>query len=198
MARRSNEGDSDEGLSLFARAMQQRGRPARVIDFPGLDGVRVALWCPTDDEETQADVESRKYLTKQMGLSALELSLAQETELAKRSREIELLALVLRDPTDPAVAFCESSDDLRGGESGGLEADQRKALMAAIEDFKRERFRAKTPEEAAEIVELLKSLKAVGALSSYWTSCDSDTQEFIVHTLVEALPKPTEPSSSGT
>lgn len=190
--------DSDDGLSLFARAMQQRGRPVRIIEFPGLQGVRVGIWCPTDDEEAQADVESRKYLTKQMGLSALELSLAQETELARRSREIELLALVLRDPDDPEQAFCESSDDLRGGERGGLEAEQRKALMATIEDFKRERFRAKTPEESAELVTLLKSLKAVGALSAYWTSCDSDTREFIVHTLVAALPKPTEPSSSAT
>lgn len=186
--------DDDGDLSPFARVMQERGRPHRVIPMPGVPGVEVAVRCPTEDERTTADAEARKYLTKGLGLSALDLSLAQETELAQRERELQLLALVLRDPRDPEQAFVESADELRAH----LEEPQRKALVAAVRDFERERYEAHTPEEAARVVEMIRDLKAVGALSSYWTSCGSDSQMFIVHALAEACAKPTEPSSSGT
>lgn len=197
MARPPKERTDDEVISLFARVMQERGRPFKVIPFPGLEGVEVALWCPTEDEEIEADIESRRYLTKEKGLTALELSLAQETELAKRARETELLALVLRDPLDPEQAFAESADALRGaGGQPGLEKPQREALMAAIEDFRRERFEAKTPEEYAEIVRHVRTLKDVGALSVWWTSCGSDTQVRVLEALLTAPPTP--PDSSAT
>lgn len=193
---KTDEERDDEAVSLFARVMQERGRPHKVIDFPGLDGVQVALWCPTEDEEIEADIESRRYLTKEKGLNALELSLAQETELAKRARETELLALVLRDPADPEQAFVESADALRGkGGQPGLEKPQREALMAAIEDFRRERFERRTPDEATEIVRHVRALKDVGALSAWWTSCGGDTQVRVLEALLVALPTP--PSSSG-
>jgi hypothetical protein len=195
MGRRDTERSDEEATSLFARVMQERGRPHKVIPFPGLEGVEVAIWCPTEDEEIEADIESRRYLTKEKGLNALELSLAQETELAKRARETELLALVLRDPLDPEQAFVESADALRGkGGQPGLEKPQREALMAAIEDFRRERFEAKTPEEYAEIVRHVRALKDVGALSPWWMSCGSDTQVRVLEALLAAPPTP--PSSS--
>lgn len=189
MGRRVKEERSDdEVMSLFARVMQERGRPHKVIDFPGLDDVQVAIWCPTEDEETEADVASRQHLTKHHGLTALELSLAQETELAKRTRETELLALVLRDPVNPEQAFVESADELRGaGGRPGLEKPQREALLEAIEEFRRERFEARTPEEAAEIVRHVRALKAVGALSPWWRSCGGDTQVRVLEALLEAL-----------
>ncbi len=193
MARRRGDDEGDE-LSVFARVMQERGRPHRVIPMPGLDGVEVAVRCPTEDERTTADAEARKHLTKGLGLSALDLSLAQETELAQRERELQLLALVLRDPRDPEQAFVESADELRAH----LEEPQRKALVAAVRDFERERYEARTPEEAARIVEMVRDLKAVGALSSFWTSCVSDSQISIVHALAEACARPTVPSSSDT
>lgn len=188
---------ADDALSTFARVMQEHGRADKLIDFPGLKkGVKVRIWCPTEDEEIEADVASRKYLTKKHGLSALDLSLAQDTELARRVREVELLALVLRDPTDPEQAYVESADDLRGG--GGkpaLEKPQRERLMAAIEEFRRERFEAHTPEEAAEIVGYVRDLKDVGALSEYWRSCGSDTQVQILIALLDAVPTaPTTPA----
>ena len=197
MTKRRDDED-DEAISLFARAMREQGRPHKVIDFPGLKGVKVAIWCPTEDEEIEADVESRKYLTKELGLSALDLSLAQETELAKRARETELLALVLRDPDAPEESFVESADELRGaGGRPGIESTQRERLMAAIEDFRHERFEARTPEQQAEIVRFARDLKAVGAVSVWWRSCDSDTQVRVVEALIDAT-TPTPPSSSGT
>lgn len=192
MPKTREDRDDDSALSTFARVMQERARPHRVIPFPGLDGVEVAIWCPNEAEETEADVESRKHLTKHHGLTALELSLAQETELAKRERQIELLALVLRDPGDPEQAYAESADELRQL----LEAPQRKALVAAIEDFKRERFESHTPEESEEIVRNVRALKEVGALSTYWMSCDFDTQVRVLEALLDT--RPTAPSSSDT
>ncbi|MEZ4395134.1 MAG: hypothetical protein R3A48_28985 [Polyangiales bacterium] len=187
--------DDDEAVSAFARVMQERGRrPHRVIPMPGLEGVRVAIMCPTEGELTTADVEARKHLTKGLGLNALELSLAQETELSRRERELQLLALILRDADDPDSAFVESVDELRED----LEEPQRKGLMAAMEDFRRERYEARTPEESERIVELVRDLKVVGALSTYWMSCDPDSQLSIVHALVEACAKQTVPSSSDT
>lgn len=194
MARRRSSDDEGDDLSPFARVMQERGRPFRVIPMPGLDGVEVAIRCPTEGERTAADAEARKYLTKGLGLSALELSLAQETELAQRERELQLLALVLRDAVDPEQAFVESVDDLRER----LEEPQRKVLVAAVKDFERERYESKTPEEAARIVELVIALKAVGALQGYWMSCAPDSQFSIVLALVEACAKPMPPSSSDT
>lgn len=185
--------DDDASLSALARVMRDRARPVRVIPMPGLDGVKVAIRCPTEAELTEADTEARKHLTKGLGLNALELSLAQETELARREREVELLALVLRDPDNPDEAFAESADELREV----LEEPQRMALMAALEEFRRDRFAAKTPEESAEIVRLVRDLKAAGALSSYWMSCDSDTQTAILAALLESV-TPTAPTSSGT
>lgn len=196
MGRNDTERDDEDAISLFARVMQERGRPHKVIDFPGLEGVQVAIWCPTEAEEIEADVESRKFLTKEMGLTALDLSLAQETELAKRARQTELLALVLRDPSDPEQAFVDSADTLRGkGGQPGLEKPQREALMAAIEDFRRERFEQRTPEEAAEIVRHVRALKDVGALSAWWTSSntDTETQLRVLEALLESIP-PTPPA----
>lgn len=186
--------DDEDALSTFAAAMRRRGRPVRVIDFPGVPGLRVGLWCPTEGEESEADVESRKYLTKTLGLNALELSLSQETELAKREREIELLAAILRNAEDPGQSFADSADDLREH----LEKEQRVALMATVADFKRDRFASGTPEESAEIVRLAQSLKAVGAVATYWMSCDFDTQVRVVHALIEAIPSRTAPTSSDT
>lgn len=192
MARRRD--DDDEAVSAFARVMQERGRSHRVIPMPGMDGVEVAILCPTEGELTTADVEARKHLTKGLGLNALELSLAQETELSRRERELQLLALILRDASDPDTAFVESVDELREH----LEEPQRKGLIVAMEDFRRERYEARTPEESERIVELVRDLKAVGALSTWWMSCDPDSQLSIVHALVEACAKPTPPSSSDT
>ena len=194
MAKRRGGDDEGDELSPFARIMRERGRPFRVVPLPGIDGARVAIRCPTESERTTADAEARKHLTKGLGLSALDLTLAQDTELAKREREVQLLALVLRDADDPDQAFVESADDLREQ----LEEPQRTALVAAVRDFERERYESRTPEESAKIVEMILSLKAEGALSMFWTSCDSDTQVSIVHALAEACAAPTEPSSSDT
>lgn len=192
MARRRD--DDDEAVSRFSRVMSERGRPHRVIPMPGLEGEEVAILCPTEGELTTADVEARKHLTKGLGLNALELSLAQETELSRRERELQLLALILRDPDDPEQAYVEDVDDLREH----LEEPQRRALIVAMEDFRRERYEARTPEESERIVELVRELKAAGALSTYWMSCDPDSQLSIVHALVEACAKQTAPSSSDT
>jgi len=195
---RGRHDDEGDARSPFARAMQELGRPRRVIDFPGADGVRVALWCPTEGEVIQADVEARKHLTKAMGLSALDLSLAQEQELFRRVFELELLALVLRDPDDPEDAFVESAEELRDPPHG-IDATQRRQLMEALDDFRRERFERRTPEEAAEIVGFLRDLKEGGALSTWWKSCGTGTQLSTLTALLDSAPgSPTPPPSSGT
>lgn len=197
MPKRRDE-ERGEALSAFARAMQERGRPHRVIDFPGLPGVRVAILCPTEGEVVEADVEARKYLTKELGLTALDLSLAQEQELFKRVFELELLATVLRDPDDPEEAFVEGVDELRDPPHG-IDAAQRRQLMAAVDDFRRERFERRTPEEGAEIVGFLRDLKEGGALSTWWTSCGPDTQLSTLIALLDSAPgSPTPPPSSAT
>lgn len=186
-----HEGSDDAALSVCARVMQDRARPHRILDMPGEPGVRVAIVCPSEAEETEADVEARKFLTKTMKLAALELSLAHESELSRREREIELLALCVRSAEDIEESFWESSDEARER----LEKPQRKALIAAIEDFRAERFEAKTPAQDAEIVRLVRGLKEVGALSTFWTSCDDDTRWNIVNALAMSL---TAPSSSDS
>lgn len=186
--------DDDAALSyLAAAALEQGERPSKLIVFPGL-GKQVRLVIPTSDELTTADVESRKRLTKDLQLTALELTLAQETTLAERERHLALLALILRHPDDVEEAVVDDADDLRK-----LIGDrERKALMAALADFERERFESRTPEESAEIVRLLKNLKADGALSTFLMSCDGDIDRLtlIVEALVDAVKDPTAPSSS--
>lgn len=196
--RRDKDDDRDEGLSVFARAMQQRGRPHRVIDFPGVQGLRVAIWCPTEGETIEADVEARQYLTKELGLSALDLSLAQEQELFKRVFELELLAAVLRDPDDPEEAFVESAEELRDAPHG-IDATQRRQLMEAVEDFRRERFERRRPEDAAQIMAFLHDLRKGGALSTWWMSCGSDTQVSTLIAVLDSAPgTPTQRPSSDT
>lgn len=199
MTRRDRKGGEpeaeDQGLSYLAQAALGRARPSRVIDFPGLEGVKVALVCPSEEERTEADVESRLYLTRTMKLTALDLTLAQETELAQREREIELLALVLRRPDDVDEVAVESADELRRM----IGDHQRRALIAEMKSFERQRFEARTPEESEEVVRLVLSLKAVGGLSAFWTSCDGDTPRAtrIVEALCEEIERRTEPSSSA-
>jgi len=187
----------DSTLSRFSRVMRERGRPHRVIDMPGCPGERVAIWCPTDTEESEADAAARTHLTTTLKLNALQLSLAMETKLHERERQLELLALVLRDPDDPALPYAESVDDLRDADHG-LEPDQREQLMAAIADFRHERYSAMVPEDRAKIVEAVLALGEAGALSQYLTSCDFDTRLSIALALGEALQTRTAPNSSGT
>ena len=189
--------DEDAGLSYLAAAALKQGRASRVIDFPGMEGVRVAVVCPNEAERTEADVESRKRLTKGMGLTALELTLAQETELVERERDLDLLALVLRHPDDVEQTVVDDVGDLRK-----LIGDhQRKALVAAVRSFERERYEARTPEEGEEVVRLVRSLKASGAVATFVTSSGGDTAVHIIEALCDALdaaeatpPSPTPPS----
>ena len=184
---------SDDQSPLARALARTGGRPAKVIDFPGLAGTKVALWCPNEEEESQADVQARQRLTATFKLTALDLSLAQETSLAKREREVELLALVLRDPADPEMAFVESSDELRASISG----PQREQLIAAIADFKAERFEARTPAEDEELVQLIASLgKVDGVLDTWLLSCEAASLRGIVRALVARTPLT--PDSSST
>lgn len=190
--------EQDDAASPFAQALARAGgRPSKVIDFPGLDGVRVALWCPNEDEESEAEVEARKRLTGRYKMSALDLSLAQETELFERERDIELLTLVLRDPNDPDEAFFESSDEARK-----LSRPQRKALIAAKDDYLRERFMRRTPDEADEIVRLVRESKEAGVLSTWLASCESASElralvEVLATALMDSTPSTTSSSSNA-
>ncbi len=197
---RSRNDDEHEGeaSSRFAQAMaRQGGRPVKVVDFPGLDGERVGVWCPNAQEETEAEVAARKHLTGHYKMSALDLSLTSETELYQRERDVEMLTLVLRDPDEPNDAFFESSDEARG-----LTRPQVRALLALVEDFRRERYEARTPENAAELVRLVRESKAVGALSTWLTSCDAGTLRELVELLANDTPPTTDtrstPPSSST
>lgn len=187
---RNRADDADEAQSAAAQAMGD-ARPSRLIDLPGRPGVKVRIVCPSEEDETEADVESRKRLTKSLGLSALELSLAQDTELAERERQIELITLCVRTADDVEEAFFEDSDEARRR----LEKPQRKALIAAITEFQTSRYESRTPEQGAEIARLVRDLKEVGGLSGYWTSCGDDTKWNIVNALADAL---TPPNSSNT
>lgn len=183
--------DDNADGSPLARAAARLGRPCKKLDFPGMPGTRVALWCPNEDEESRADIAARQRLTQTFKLTALDLSLAQETELVKREREIELLALVLRDATDPSQAFTEGSDELREHLSG----PQRAMLVEAIEDFKRERFMARTPEEDDALVKVLVDMgKVEGVLPTWLRSCDDATLRRIVECLVKHPPTPSSSS----
>lgn len=180
--------------SPLARASARVGRPHKVLDFPGMPNTRVALWCPNEDERTRADIDARQRLTQTFKLTALDLSLAQETELAKREREIEILALVLRDPIDPTQAFTESSNELREHLTG----PQRKMLIEALEDFERERFQARTPEEDAELLRVLTDMgKVEGVLPTWLLSCEPGTLRRIVEILAKGSTRPTPSSSSS-
>jgi len=162
------------------------------VDFPGLEGTRVALWCPNEEEHAEAEVEARKRLTGQYKMSALDLAVAQETELYERERQVELITLVVRDPDDPDDAFFESSDEARK-----LTKPQRRALIALLDDFERERFEAKTPEQAAEIVRLVRQMGKEGSLSVWLTTCEADTMREIIELLATGEADLSTPSSSS-
>lgn len=193
MARpKDDEGGAD---SPFARAQARAGgRPSKGVDFPGFDGVRAALWCPNEEEHAEAEVEARKRLTGQYKMSALDLSLAQETELFERERAVELIILVVRDPDDPDDAFFESSDEARK-----LTRPQRKALMALIEDFERERFMRRAPAQRDEIIRLVRESKEAGVLSTWLASCESASElRELVEILATALPDSTPSTTSSS
>jgi len=190
--RRPND-DEESADSPFARALARTGgRPTKTVDFPGLEGTRVALWCPNEEEHAEAEVEARKRLTGQYKMSALDLAVAQETELYERERQVELITLVVRDPDDPDDAFFESSDEARK-----LTKPQRRALIALLDDFERERFEAKTPEQAAEIVRLVRQMGKEGSLSVWLTSCEADTMREIIELLATGEADLSTPSSSS-
>ena len=187
----------DLDLSPFRAAMKQRGRPASdAIKLPGC-AATVRLWVPSASEREEADAEARKHLTASLKLDALQLSLAVDSELHQRAFELELLARVLRDPSDPSQAFCESVDELRDPDQGFTDED-RKYLMAALRDFESSRYEPALPDEDAKVVELIRDLKAVGGLSDFVERCSVDTLRSIVRSLAGRSPMPTSPSSSAT
>lgn len=186
----------DLDVSPFVAAMKQRGRPVKITTIPGTTA-KVALWVPTATEREEADAAARQHLTRTLGLDALQLSLAVESELHQRAKEIELLVKVMRDPADPTQAFVESADAMRDPDNGFTDED-RKRLMAAVEEFARERYEPEIPVDEAKLAELVLGLKADGLLSAFVESCDSDTLRRIVLSLARASQTPTRPSSSGT
>lgn len=186
----------DLNVSPFVAAMKQRGRPSKQVALPGTTA-KVAVWVPTASERAQADAASRVHLTKTLELDALQLSLAVESELHAREMHIELLAKVLRDPADPTQAFIASADELRDSDNGFTDED-RKRLMAAVDDFARERYEPEMPDDEASLVELILGLKADGLLSASVESFDTASLRRIVLSLVKAWPTRTQPSSSAT
>lgn len=191
MARRDDDDTQDDALSPFARALASSGgRPNKLVEIPGMPGVKARLWCPNDEEDTEAEVEARKRLTGHYKMSALDLSLAQETELFERQRDAELFALVVRDSDDPDEAFFESSDEARQ-----LSRPQRRALRALIDDFQRERFQQRTPEQAEELIRLVRESKTAGVLSTWLASCEPDTLRDLVDLLATDSTPTTSPSS---
>lgn len=191
---RPRDDEIESADSPFARALARAGgRPSKVVEFPGFEGTRAALWCPNEEEHAEAEVEARKRLTGQYKMSALDLSLAQETDLFERERAVELITLVVRDADDPDDAFFESSDEARK-----LTKAQRRALIALIEDFERERFEAKTPEQAAEIVRLVRQMGKEGSLSTWLTSCEPDTMREIIELMATDLDDRSTPSNSSS
>ena len=158
-------------VSPFVAAMKQRGRPHKAVSLPG-SATKVALWVPTASERATASAAARKYLTDELKLDALQLSLAVESDLYVREYDIELLALVLRDPSDPTQAFVASSEEIRDPDNGFTDVD-RKRLLAAVDEFTRERYEPELPEGGDELKELIRGLKADGALSDCVESFDS-------------------------
>lgn len=183
-------------VSPFVSAMRQRGRPHKVVALPG-STAKVAVWVPTASERAEADAAARVHLTKTLGLDALQLSLAVESALFERERDIELLVRVMRSPSDPTQAFVSEPDELRDPDNGFTDED-RKRLVAAVDEFSRERYEPELPEDETKLVELILGLKADGALSVFVESCDGDIAKRIVTSLARAWPTPTPPSSSAT
>lgn len=186
----------DIDVSPFVSAMKQRGRPHKLVTLPGTTA-KVAVWVPTASERAEADAAARVHLTKTLGLDALQLSLAVESDLHRREFDIELLAKVLRSPSDPTQAFVESVDDMRDPDNGFTDED-RKLLVAAVDEFTRERYEPELPDDEQALVELILGLKADGLLSASVESFDGALLKRIVLSLVKAWPTRTQPSSSGT
>lgn len=188
--------DKDTDLSPFLAAVGQRGRPPKVIPFPG-STAKVAILVPAAAERAEADAAARTHITKAFELDALQLQLAVGTDLFERERDLELLAKVMRDPKDPTQAFVGSVDDLRNPENGFTDEDRQK-LIRAVNDYARDRYETGLPEDEARLVEVVLSLPKDGALSDFVERCDGDIAQRIVSSLVRAWPTPTAQPSSGT
>lgn len=181
----------DDLLTPLARAMRSQKRPARVVAFPGLDGAKVAIVNPSDEEVAEAQAAAAQYLKSVLRLDEFQLSLMLERNLYLAEEERQLLVRVLRDPADTEASF-GTIEELRQA----LTPDTRKILMRHLADWIEERSPEKRfngdPEKVAEFVQ---GLKDEGALSEYLTSCDFGTATFIARSLAEVLPKRTKPSS---
>lgn len=173
-----------DDMSPFLRCVRQRGRPHKVVRFPGSEQ-RVAIVSPTAHERTEAEIAARKFIAEAFNNDALKLALASEMELFYRERDIELLALVLKDPDDPTQAYVESVDDLRDPDNGFTDEDRR-ALIASIDDFAHERYDS-IPDGEEEVVALVKGLKADGRLSDFVMSCDGDIAKRMLLSTARAL-----------
>lgn len=191
---RRDDADDGDDLTPFARVMRSRARPHKVLDFPGLDGVQVALVVPSDEEEAAAQAAALHHLTGELKLDEFKLSIAIDQKLYESERDRQLLARVLRDPKDPDASFA-TVDELR--EHLGKEV--REVLMRLLTKFRRERSPETELEgKGDELVELIRDLKDDGVLSDYLTSCAFDTLVSIALSLAEALPTRTRPSSTDT
>jgi hypothetical protein len=184
----------DEDLTPLARAMKSQKRPHKTIDFPGMNGLKVAIVVPSDEEIAEAQAAALQYLTAGLKLDEFKLSIMLERNLYEAEEQRQLLACVLRDPADVDASF-GTIDDLRQY----LTPDTRKILLRHLAAF----TEARSPEkrfdgDPKKVEEFVRDLKDSGALSEYLTSCDFATLVTIGLSLAEALPPRTKPSSTDT
>lgn len=166
-------------------------RPHRVTTWPGTDEA-IALVVLTRAEIAAAQIAAAKYLVDEHKLDGVKLALLQPEGLLENEREVQLLARAVRDPS----AGLAPLHDVRAMRER-LTEDAQAYLIAAYNDFERERSPIRRAKNREELEGMLARLKADGGLSTYLLCCDGDSLRNIALCMAETW-SPTSGSSSGT
>lgn len=160
--------DDDErsGLASFGmRALGSAKRPCKVVAWPGRADLRVGLWVVRDEEMASARAKAQQFVTDELRLDALKLSLDESTYREELDRQTLLYAL--RHPEAHDEAFFADADELREV----LDADTRQCLMQLYNDFVDERSpirKATDDDQVRRLVAAVGKEQSESSLLSYY------------------------------
>jgi hypothetical protein len=146
------------GLSPFAKLMQGRERPHRVITLPGFDaedeGATVAIVALRDSELGEARIDAVTWLTEKRGMPAWML----ETELGQSMLDNEIqsqcLHRALRQARSVEAPFTRTVNEVRAY----MEPDQRLALWNEYVAFQHERNPLRHVRDDEELQEIVSAM----------------------------------------
>ncbi len=149
-------------MSSLLAQIKAGKRNVKVLDYPGVEGLQVALRV-LSNQEIQDAILAAEQLFKERGLEITD----SNRDAYSDERATQVLARALREPENPNKPFAASAKELRGL----LEKEEKDLLLQEYYDFEQAvspRINRMTEEEFEE---LWSSLKKSPELSSALNSC---------------------------